>query len=118
MRDLVFNRQHPFIDRPTGASIVGWIQVLEKIAKEHSKDTIFIYGHAQQGWEVTGKAADLMVQRDYLTALLDHVRGDIKAGKSKEAIVAVTEPLKGFSDHGPLIARVLQTAYDELTASK
>ena len=59
-----------------------------------------------------------MVQRDYLTALLDYVRGEMKAGKPGQAIVAVTDPLKGFSDHGPLIARVLQAAYDELTASK
>jgi cyclase len=118
MGDLVFNRRHPYIDKPAGASIAGWIRVLEKIAKDHSKDTIFIYGHAQQGWEVTGKTADLMAQRNYLTALLDHVRGEIKAGKSKETIVAVTDPLKGFSDHGPLIARVLQAAYEEITASK
>jgi cyclase len=118
MGDLVFNRRHPYIDKPAGASIASWIQILEKIAKDHSKDTLFIYGHAQQGWEVTGNTADLMFQRDYLTALLDHVRGEIKAGKSKEAIVAVTDPLKGFSDHGPLIARVLQAAYDELSISR
>jgi len=63
MGDLVFNRRHPYIDKPAGASIAGWIQVLEQIVKNHSKDTLFIYGHAQQGWEVTGNAADLMVQR-------------------------------------------------------
>ena len=27
----------------------------------------------------------------------------------------ITDPLKGFPDHGPLIERVLTPAYDELT---
>lgn len=114
MGDLVFNRRHPYIDRPAGASIAGWIQVLEKIAGKFSGDTLYIYGHAQQGWEVTGRKEDLLYQRDYLSALLERVRAEIKAGKSREQITGSTEPLRGFPDHGPLNARVLQAAYDEL----
>jgi hypothetical protein len=60
--------------------------------------------------------SDLLYQRDYFSALLDHVRGEIKAGQSRESIVGYTAPLKGFADHGPLIERVLQAAYEELTA--
>ncbi len=116
MGDLVFNRRHPYIDKPAGASIAGWIEVLEKIAGEHSRDTLYIYGHAQQGFEITGTRQDLMVQRDYLTALLDFVRAGIKDGKSEEAILGINEPLKGFPDHGPLIKRVLQAAYTEIKA--
>jgi len=114
--DLVFNRRHPFIDKPAGASIAGWIKVLEAVVAKFPRDTIYIYGHAQQGFEVTGRTPDLMVQRDYLTALLNHVRAEIKSGKSRQAIVTSTEPLKGFPDHGPMVQRVLDAAYEELTA--
>jgi hypothetical protein len=36
------------------------------------------------------------------------------AGKPKDVIVKITDPLKAFPDHGPLIERVLTPAYDEL----
>jgi hypothetical protein len=42
------------------------------------------------------------------------VRGELKAGKPKNVVVKITDPLKGFPDHGPLVARVLSAAYDEL----
>ena len=71
MGDLTFNRRHPFIDRPGGASIAGWITLLEQVSKAHAADTIFVFGHAGDGWKVTGAKADLLVQRDYFTALLE-----------------------------------------------
>ena len=71
MGDLVFNRRQPFIDRPGGASIQGWITLLEQVAKAHGNDTIFVFGHAGDGFKVTGGKADLQTFRDFLTALLD-----------------------------------------------
>ncbi len=114
--DLIFNRRQPVIDRPGGSSIAGWATVLEGILADHPADTIYIFGHAGANFPATGNRADLLVQRDYLTALLEYVRGEIKAGKPREVIVKVTEPLKGFPDHGPLTERVLGSAFDELTA--
>jgi glyoxylase-like metal-dependent hydrolase (beta-lactamase superfamily II) len=114
MGDLVFNRRHPFIDRPGGASIAGWVKVLEGTMADHGADAIFIFGHAGTNWPVTGKKADLAHMRDYLTALVEYVRGEITAGKPRDVIVKSTETLKGFPDHGPLIERVLTAAYDEL----
>jgi glyoxylase-like metal-dependent hydrolase (beta-lactamase superfamily II) len=116
MGDLVFNRVHPYIDRPAGASIVNWITVLERTVADHKKDTAYIFGHGSPKFGVTGSRADLLYMRDYLTALLGFVRGEIKAGKPRDVIVTITDPLKGFPDHGPLIERVLAPAYDELTA--
>lgn len=116
MGDLMFNRRHPVIDRPGGASIANWIVTLEKVTRAHDADTIYIFGHAGANFPITGPAADLHYQRDYLAALLDFVRGEIKAGKPKEEIVKITEPLKGFPDHGPLTERPLTAAYDELAA--
>lgn len=114
MGDLVFNRRHPVIDRPGGSVIANWIKVLEGVMADHGADTIYIFGHAGGKFPVTGNKADLVYQRDYLTALLDFVKGEMKAGKSKDVIVKITDPLKGFPDHGPLSERVLAPAYDEL----
>jgi cyclase len=114
MGDLVFNRRHPYIDRPAGASIANWMKVLDVVAAEHANDTIYIYGHSGPQFGITGSKADLFYMRDYLSALLDLVRGEMKAGKPREAIIKITDPLKGFPDHGPLIERVLSAAYDEL----
>ena len=116
MGDLVFNRMHPYIDRPAGASIANWIKVLEGTAADHKNDTTYIFGHGSPTFGVTGTRADLLYMRDYLTALLEFVRGEIKAGKPKEVIVKITDPLKSFPDHGPLIERVLTPAYEELTS--
>jgi cyclase len=115
MGDLVFNRSHPYIDKPAGASITNWIKVLDGVAADHASDTIYIFGHANAKFLVTGSKADLAYMRDYLSALIEFVRGEIKAGKSRDAILQITEPLKGFPDHGPLIPRVLTAAYEELT---
>jgi glyoxylase-like metal-dependent hydrolase (beta-lactamase superfamily II) len=114
MGDLVFNRRHPFIDRPGGASIRNWITLLETVPKDHERDTIYVFGHAGTAFPVTGGAADLAYMRDYLTALLDHTSAQMKAGKPRDEIVKSTDTLKGFADHGPLIERVLTAAYDEL----
>ena len=115
MGDLVFNRRHPYIDRPAGASIANWIKVLDQVGAAHEKDTIYIFGHAATPkFPETGSRADLVYMRDYLSALLEFVRGEMKGGKAREAIVKITDPLPRFPDHGPLIERVLAAAYDEL----
>ncbi len=114
MGDLVFNRAHPYIDKPAGASIEGWMGALDRAVKGHSADTVFIFGHARAGFQVTGGKPELVLMRDYLSALLDYVRGEMKAGKPREEIVKSTAVLEGFPDHGPLIPRVLTAACDEL----
>jgi glyoxylase-like metal-dependent hydrolase (beta-lactamase superfamily II) len=116
MGDLVFNRRHPVIDRPGGASIKNWIKVLENTVKDHRDDTIYIFGHAGPKFPVTGSKADLLFQRDYLSALLEFVRAQMKDFKLRDDVVAITEPLKGFQDHGPLNKSVLAAAYDELVS--
>ena len=123
MGDLMFNRRHPVVDRPAGASMKNWISVLEMTAKDHNNDTIYIFGHsgmqqapATGSFPVTGPRADLMYFRDYLTALLAFVDGHKKAGKTREEIVAIRDPLKGFETHGALTAGILGNAYDDLGA--
>jgi cyclase len=113
--DLVFNRRMPVTDRPGGCQIAGWITVLERVVKDHPADAVYIFGHAKPGLPPTGAKADVLLQRDFLTALLEHVRGEVKAGKPREEIVKASPELKGFPEHGALTERVLTAAYEELT---
>ena len=118
MGDLMFNKRHPFIDRPAGASIANWITVLESTVKDHAKDTTYIFGHAKDGLPVTGDSSYLMAMRDYLTAVLDFTKKAIAEGKSKEETQKLG-PLPKFEDYMEApprltLAFVLGVAYDEL----
>jgi cyclase len=118
MGDLVFNRLHPFIDREGGASVEGWIALLEAVAAEHPADTLYIFGHGRPGFGPTGRRDDVLLERDYLSALLDEARRAHAQGRSREEVAAATE-LDGFPDHVPPNARLtlgfaLATAYDEV----
>lgn len=116
MGDLVFNRRYPFIDRPGGANIRSWINVLDKAMKKFDSETLYIFGHALDPKKVTGKAADLQAFQNYLQRLLDHVSGQIKAGKSKEEILK-TAAIPGAPEwQGQGIERSLTAAYEELTS--
>ena len=117
MGDLMFNRRHPVVDRPAGASMKNWISVLEAAVKDHNNDTIYIFGHGGMNQPVTGPRAELMYFRDYLTALLGFVQGEIKAGKTREQVIAITTPLPGFESHGALNATILGNAFDDVTAT-
>lgn len=118
MGDLMFNRMYPVADRASGGRFKGWISVLEQVGKTYPKDAIYIFGHGNAKFGVTGTSADLLVFRDYLSGLLDYTAKKIKAGEPKEKIAAL-ENLPGFPDyHQPLPNRLgsnLSTAYDELT---
>ena len=116
--DLVFNRLQAYVDRtPGGASAVHWITAVENILKTYPADAVYVFGHAAAKFQVTGTRADVVVMRDYLTALVAFVRAEIKAGKTRDQIVAIREVLKGFDDHGPLSARALTGTYDELAGT-
>jgi glyoxylase-like metal-dependent hydrolase (beta-lactamase superfamily II) len=116
MGDLMFNRMHPVIDRANGASIANWIVMLGKVANDLAADTVYIFGHAGPGHPVTGNRADLARHAAYLGALLEYVRGQVKAGKSRDEVLALRDVIPGFEDYGPLTARPLPAAYDEVTA--
>lgn len=121
MGDLVFNRIYPFVDRPGGATLRGWIKSLEDSVAAYPPDAIYVFGHGNPRFGVTGTRADLLVMRDFLTGVLEHVQGEIAAGRDKPAIVGL-ENLPGFPDfNAPLPNRlglVLGAAFDELTEPK
>ena len=117
MGDLMFNGRQPVVDRPAGASFKNWISVLERAAKDHTDDTIYIFGHAGPTHPVTGSRTDVLVFRDFLNALLTYVQSEIKAGKTKELLTASKAPIPGFDSHGPASPQVLAAAFDELSGA-
>lgn len=86
--DLVFNKVLPFIDSNGGGSIRSWIDVIEKLAKAYSNDTLYIFGHSNSDEGCTGSVQDVKAMRDYLSALLEFVEGKMKSGEPKEKIIA------------------------------
>lgn len=114
--DLLFNRVYPVIDRPGGASIKGWIGLLENVAKEYPQDAIYVFGHGSAKFGVTGASKDLLVFRDFLSGLLDYTQKQIKAGEPKEKVVGVMR-IPGFDDFEPSgrASSALSVAFDELT---
>jgi cyclase len=121
MGDLVFNRLYPFVDRPGGATIRGWVKALEDCSAAYPADAIYVFGHGSPRFGVTGGRADLLVMRDFFSAVLERVQAGIAAGQDKPAVVAVSS-LPGFPDFDtPMPNRlggILGAAFDELTAAK
>lgn len=118
MGDLVFNRLYPYVDRPGGASVRGWVLRLEEVSRSFPADAIYVFGHGKPQFGVAGTRDDLLIMRDLLNALLEHVQKGIAAGETKDRISAL-DNLPGFPDfHMPLPNRlpgILGTVYDELT---
>lgn len=111
--DLVFNRRHPFVDRAHGASMEHWIDALTDISKKFDKDTLFIFGHAGTGYEVTGGVADVLAFREYLSRVVAFAQQERKAGKTREDFLKNTAipGVKEWTGEG--IDRPLAAAWDE-----
>lgn len=118
MGDLVFNRAYPYIDPGAGASIQNWISVLRTTAEALPNDAIYIFGHGNPRFGITGSKGDLMVLSDFFEALLAFVQEGIDAGKTKEEL-ANAPVLPGFEvfaapDWFLGLDFEINTAYDEL----
>lgn len=122
MGDLVFDRVYPFVDRASGASIRGWISILEAVVANHPADAIYVFGHVAEGRPATGGADDVLVQRDLLAAALDEAQRGMAAGASREEIVD-RDTLPGFPEHSLLadwlsLGALLGAAHDELLTER
>ena len=112
--DLVFNRRHPYIDKSAGADIENWIQVLDVAIRKFDDETIFIFGHAREGYQVTGGQDDLRAFGHYLEKLLEFVGKEIKSGKSLEDMLKA-DGIPGADEwKGRGIERPIKAAYAEL----
>jgi cyclase len=115
--DLIFNRKYPFIDKGAGAMIDNWIQILQQVQTYFDNETIFIFGHALDGYQVTGNKDNISAFADYLTALLEFVSNQLKSGKSKDEIMAAIEIPGASQWQGDGIQRSLAAALEELGKS-
>jgi cyclase len=114
--DLLNNRGYPNVDAPAGASVHGWIQVLEKMAPAYPADALYVYGHAEAGHPFIGTRPDLLYQRDYFTAVIEMAQRARKEGRSRDELAKV-EVLPRFEHFGGTKTRLglaLTIAYDEL----
>jgi cyclase len=114
--DIVFNRHQPNVDRSAGSNIKSWMQVLDKAVQKYDKSTLYIFGHADNGFKLTGSSDDLLKFRDFLGNLLKFVEKEIRAGKTKEEILKATIIPGGEEWGGDRIELGLEGAYEELTA--
>jgi cyclase len=118
--DLMFNRWYPVIDRPAGALIENWVQILERLSDTYPSDTAYIFGHGNPKFGATGSEADLLHLRDYLSHLLEYTQQKIEAGWSLDEIQKKTDSFDQFPDfEGPggrlTLDFNLKVAYQELT---
>ncbi|MEM6645765.1 MAG: MBL fold metallo-hydrolase [Bacteroidota bacterium] len=88
MGDLMFNRRQPFIDLGGGANTKGWIDTLTTVYDTYDAETVFIFGHSNSEYPVTGGIADIAAMRSFFEALRTYVEAGVKAGKSVETLVA------------------------------
>lgn len=116
--DLVFNRAYPYIDVQGGADSQNWISELEAIHDRFTDDTIFIHGHANPAFGPTGSHEDLLVMRDFLTALNEYVQQQRQAGASLDEMKQ-KQVMKGFEafdfDWALSLGACIEAVYREQT---
>lgn len=118
MGDLMFNRRHPNVDRSAGANIKSWIGVLEEALKTFNSRTSYIFGHAAEGYPVSGTRTDLEAFKSYLNALMEYTSGAIARGTTLEELKKTTSIPGAPEWKGDGIATPLTAAFSELTMVK
>ncbi len=111
--DLVFNRRAPYVDKSSGANMENWQRVMEKGYKAFDKDTLFVFGHSGNGFDVTGTREDLKAFQSYLGKVMDFVKKGKAAGKTKKELAAATE-IPGAPEWKGNQARPVNAAWTEL----
>lgn len=115
MGDLVFNRRFPYIDKSSGASVENWIKVLAKTRKTFDKDTLYVFGHSDNGFKITGTQEDLKAKERFLKNLLKFVKKSKKQGKEIEQLIKETAIIPGSPQwKGNGIQRPLGAAWEEI----
>jgi glyoxylase-like metal-dependent hydrolase (beta-lactamase superfamily II) len=121
MGDLMFHQRHPVVDRSAGATLRGWATVLDRALSDHANDAIYIFGHSGTGLPVTGGQAEVARFKDYIGALMAFVESQVTAGKSRDEILAMRDPLAGFENFGRFGQAsprdALTCAYEEITSA-
>lgn len=113
--DLVFNRKFPYIDMAAGANIAHWVDVLDQIMKTYDDETIFIWGHSDNGHDIKGGKEDIRAFQNYLEKLLEFGEKSLRAGISLEELKKNTTVIPGAEEwQGKGIHRSLTAVYAEI----
>ena len=83
MGDTFFNKLYPFIDTSSGGTVAGVLTAVDGVLKTAGDDTKIIPGHGP-----LASKADLKAYRDMLAGVSGNIRGQIKAGKTLEQVIA------------------------------
>ena len=83
MGDIFFNKLYPFIDTSSGGTVAGVLAAADGVLKTADDGTKIIPGHGP-----LANKADLKTYRDMLAAISGNIRGQIKAGKTLEQVIA------------------------------
>ena len=83
MGDTFFNKLYPFIDTSSGGTVAGVLAAVDGVLKTAGDDAKIIPGHGP-----LASKADLKAYRDMLAAVSGNIRGQIKAGKTLEQVIA------------------------------
>ena len=115
MGDLMFNRRFPYIDKSSGAHIGNWINILDHTVGKFDEETIFVFGHSDNGFDITGTKEDIKAFTNYLEQLMLEVEKAISNGKSLEELKKDMTKVAGAPQwQGKGIERSLDAAYKEL----
>lgn len=115
MGDLIFNRRFPYIDKSAGADIGNWVVVLDKVLNKFDHETKFIFGHSDNGFNITGDKEDIKAFQNYLVKLLKFGEQSIKLGITLEELKKTVIEIPGAPEwKGKGIERSLDAVYQEL----
>lgn len=81
MGDLIFINKIPVLRLVDGADFKNWISILEKVSQKFSKDTIFIFGHADKDELVKGNISNIIEMKNFLEKSADYVKKSLAEGK-------------------------------------
>ncbi len=111
--DLLFNRRVPFIDKSSGANVANWMEVMEKGYNAFDDDTLFVFGHSGNGFEITGTREDLKAFQNYLGKVIEFVKQGKSQGRTKEEM-AKAEEIPGAPEWKGTQTRAVNAVWTEL----
>jgi len=115
MGDLVFNRRFPYIDMSAGANIENWVKVLDQAINTYNDETIFMWGHAGEGYDIKGGKNDIRAFQNYLEKLLEFGEKSLRAGIPLDELKKNTAVIPGAEEWtGKGIERSLDAVYAEI----
>jgi glyoxylase-like metal-dependent hydrolase (beta-lactamase superfamily II) len=106
--DLLFMGRHPVMDRPAGATTVGWCDSLRKVIEMCDAKTHVVPGHG----ELTD-VAGLRGQIEYFEKMREFIGAAIKEGKSRDEVVKLPVP-EAYANYGSS-ERTVGAIFDELS---